>query len=90
MGPRVAPGANILLVEANSSSFADLVQSAVAFAAAQPGVVAVSMSFGGSEGSLETGLDSVFQTPVGHPGVTFLASTGDSDPQVVILPIRRT
>ena len=35
----LAPGASILLVEANSNSFADLVQTAVPFAAAQPGVL---------------------------------------------------
>ena len=36
------------------------------------------MSFDGSESSGESSLDSVFTTPSGHPGVTFLASTGDS------------
>ena len=36
------------------------------------------MSFGGSETSSETGMDSFFTTPAGHPGVTFIASTGDT------------
>src|SRR5262249_3087917 len=42
----IAPGAAILLVEANSASYADLL-TAVRTAAAQPNVVAVSMSWGG-------------------------------------------
>jgi subtilase family serine protease len=73
----IAPGANILLVEANSASFNDLL-TAVQTAAAQPGVVAVSMSWGGGEFSSETSFDSVFQTPANHTGVTFIASSGDS------------
>src|SRR5207253_5967612 len=44
----VAPGANVLLVEAKSSSFADLL-AAVDYAAAQPGVSVVSMSWGSGE-----------------------------------------
>src|SRR4029077_2005299 len=73
-----APGANILLVEANSDSNFDLIQSAVNYARSQPGVVAVSMSFSGSEFSSETSLDTYFTTPSGHGGVTFLAATGDT------------
>ena len=73
----MAPGAAILLVEANSSSDQDIF-AAVAFAARQPGVVAVSMSFGSSEYSGQTAFDSVFRTPTGHGGVTFIASSGDS------------
>jgi subtilisin-like proprotein convertase family protein len=73
----VAPGANIVLVEANSASYTDLM-AAASWAKNQPGVSAVSMSFGGSEWSGETGYDSVFTTPSGHQGVTFLASTGDN------------
>ncbi len=49
----IAPGANILLVEANSSSFSDLL-TAVNTARNAAGVVAVSMSWGGSEFSGET------------------------------------
>src|SRR5262249_31368454 len=66
-----------LLVEANDNSFGNLL-SAVSFAAKQPGVVAVSMSWGGGEFSGETSFDSTFQTPAGHGGVTFVASSGDS------------
>jgi hypothetical protein len=73
----IAPKANILLVEANTNSNVDL-NTAVKFAANYPGVVAVSMSWGGGESSGEAGSDSVYTTPSGHPGVTFLASSGDS------------
>jgi hypothetical protein len=73
----IAPGAGILLVEADSASYADLL-TAVSFAASQPQVVAVSMSWGGGEFSSETSFDSVFQTPAGHTGVTFIAASGDS------------
>ena len=72
----VAPGANILLVEANSNSYSDLM-TAVNYARSVTGVVAVSMSWGGGESSDETAYDSDFTTPSGHDGVTFLASTGD-------------
>jgi subtilisin-like proprotein convertase family protein len=74
----MAPGASILLVEANSSGLGDLVQSAVDFARQQPNVVAVSMSFGAGEFSNEaSALDSFFTTPANHTGVTFLGAAGD-------------
>jgi subtilase family serine protease len=73
----IAPQANIILVEAVAPTFSDLVQTAVPWAASQPGVVAVSMSFSGGEFSSESSYDSCFTTPSGHAGVTFLASTGD-------------
>jgi methionine-rich copper-binding protein CopC len=73
----LAPGANILLVEANSSGAGDLL-TAVNTARQQTGVVVVSMSFGYDEFSNDTTTDSTFTTPSGHPGVTFVASTGDS------------
>jgi hypothetical protein len=73
----IAPGAKILLVEANNASWTNLA-AGVRYAASQPGVVAVSMSFGGGEFSSETTLDSTFTTPSGHAGVTFVASSGDS------------
>ena len=80
----MAPGAQIILVEANSQSLSDLM-AAVATAAAQPGVSVVSMSWGFPEGQAvfaadEANYDSVFNVP----GVTFLASTGDygvADPE---------
>ncbi|HET6325081.1 MAG TPA: S53 family peptidase [Planctomycetaceae bacterium] len=73
----IAPQANIILFEANSNSFGDLLQ-AVSTAANTTGVSVVSMSWSGGEFGGETGADSYFTTPSGHPGVTFLASTGDS------------
>jgi hypothetical protein len=73
----VAPGARILLVEANSNSNADLF-AAVAFAASQPGVSVVSMSWGTPEFANESSFDATFTTPIGHAGVTFLAAPGDA------------
>ncbi|MBI2804803.1 MAG: hypothetical protein HYX68_07450 [Planctomycetes bacterium] len=72
----IAPRADILLVEASSNSFEDLF-TAVSYAARQPGVVAVSMSFAALEYYGVTSFDSVFRTPVGHNGVTFIAASGD-------------
>jgi len=73
----IAPGASILLVEANSNSYSDLM-TAVDYARRQPGVVAISMSWGGGEFSGETTYDSYFTTPAGHGGVAFFASSGDT------------
>ncbi len=72
----IAPGAKIVLVEANSASFSDLM-TAVNTASSYNGVDVVSMSWAGSEWSGETGLDSSFVTPSGHNGVTFIAAAGD-------------
>lgn len=69
----MAPGASIVLVEAASSSFADLFH-AVDVAKALPGVTQVSMSWGGSEFSGEAGNDSHLQ----KSGVVFFASSGDT------------
>ncbi len=73
----IAPGAQIILVEANSQSLSDLM-AAVATAASRPGVSVVSMSWGFAEGQSvlaadEATYDGVFNVP----GVTFVASTGD-------------
>ncbi len=70
----VAPAAKILLVEANSSYLSDLL-AAVDYASSAAKVV--SMSWGASEFSSETSYDSHF-SPQLHPGVTFVASSGDS------------
>jgi hypothetical protein len=72
-----APKADLLLVEASTNSFSNLF-AAAATAANEPRVSVVSMSFGGSEFSSETSYDSVFTTPSGHQGVSFVASAGDS------------
>jgi hypothetical protein len=68
----IAPNATILLVEAVSNDDGDLL-SAVDYGAGQPGVVAVSMSWGDTEFSGETSFDSHFN----KAGVTFFASSGD-------------
>ncbi|HEY5312937.1 MAG TPA: S8 family serine peptidase, partial [Pirellulales bacterium] len=76
----LAPGANILLVEASvTASGPDLddLMAAAEYAASVPGVSVVSMSWGTSEFSSEAQFDSDFVTPAGHSGVTFVASTGD-------------
>lgn len=69
----IAPGADILLVEAASNGLADLF-TAVLIAAAQPRVSVVSMSWGTSEFFGET----IFDTFLDHTGVTFVAASGDS------------
>ncbi|GGM10633.1 S53 family peptidase [Nakamurella endophytica] len=63
------PDCHILLVEASSASFANL-GAAVNVAARQPGVVAISNSYGGSDSSASSAYD--------HPGIAVTASTGDS------------
>ena len=73
----IAPGAAILLVEANSASASDLM-AAVNTARHAPGVVAVSLSWGTAEFNGESSYDSYFTTPAGHNGVTFVAASGDS------------
>ena len=58
----IAPQANIILFEASSTSFTDLL-AAVQTAATRSGVSVVSMSWGGAEFSGETSYDSYFTTP---------------------------
>ncbi len=73
----IAPGAKIILVEANSQSLADLMAGA-ATAASQPGVSVVSMSWGFAEGQAVLGTDeATYDSTFAAPGVTFVASTGD-------------
>ncbi len=74
----IAPQANIILFEANGADDSDLITTAVNTARNWPGVTAITMSFGRSESSSDTSEETVFTTPSGHAGVTFLASTGDS------------
>ena len=78
----MAPGANILLVEANSSSLNDLL-AAVNTARNTSGVSAVSMSWGTNEFRGETGYDQYFTTPSGHTSITFTASAGDNGAQAL-------
>ncbi|HEY3862163.1 MAG TPA: hypothetical protein VGO59_09770 [Verrucomicrobiae bacterium] len=68
----IAPAAKIMLVEASSSSTAALIQAVQV--AVKNGATVVSMSWGGGEFSGETSYDSYFAAP----GVTFVASAGDS------------
>jgi hypothetical protein len=78
----IAPAANILLVEAIDNTDTNLF-AAVDYAARQPGVVAVSMSFGRDESSADIPLNYHFLTPQGHAGVTFVASSGDAGAQAL-------
>ena len=71
----LAPGAGIVLVEANSDQVPDMM-AAVNVAKQIPGVSVISMSWSGSEFSGQTAYDSVFTTP----GVTFVSSSGDNGP----------
>ena len=81
----IAPGANILLVEATTNSNSDLV-AATDYARHAAGVSVVSMSWGGSEFfsfngfefDSQTAFDPTFTTPSGHQGVTFVVASGDS------------
>ena len=73
----MAPYAKIVLVEAASNSFSDLltaVDTASGIVAANSGSGQVSMSWGGSEFSSETAYDSHFT----KPGVVYFAASGDS------------
>ena len=68
----LAPGASIVLVEANSARVRDLM-AAVKVAKRISRVSVIAMSWGESEFLGETAYDSVFTTP----GVTFVAGSGD-------------
>jgi hypothetical protein len=65
------PNCHILLIEADSDALSNLgvaVNTAVSL-----GAVAVSNSYGGTEGSAETSFDAYYN----HPGVAITAATGD-------------
>lgn len=68
------PSCRILLVEANSATTADLGTS-VNKAAATPGVVAISNSYGGSESASDPTSVATYFT---HPGIAITVSAGDS------------
>jgi len=74
----MAPTAKIVLVEAASNSFADLLQ-AVDVASGILGVREVSMSWGGSEFSSETDSDTHFTTA----NVVYFACSGDTGGKVI-------
>ena len=74
----IAPTATILLVTARSASSSDLIV-AVNKAAAQPGVVAISLSFGGNEMPNQSGAsyDGVLKA-IQEQGIIVFAAAGDS------------
>jgi hypothetical protein len=73
----IAPAANIILVEAASSSLSSLF-NAVSFASEQTGVSVVSMSWGTNEFLGESNYDGLFTTPAGHTNVAYVAASGDT------------
>lgn len=66
------PDCKIVMVQAKTPSFANL-GAGVGTAAKQPGVVAVSNSYGGSDAA-----DASYGAFYNHPGVAVTASTGDN------------
>jgi subtilase family serine protease len=74
------PTCHILVVQAGSASFANL-GAGVNTAAGQPGVVAISNSYGGGDLS-----DATYGAPYHHPGIAITASTGDSGYQGASFP----
>lgn len=74
----IAPDASILLVEARDASSSGL-YAAINYATSQPGVVAVSMSWGGTEFSTQRNRDAYFN----KPGIVFFASAGDNGAQAL-------
>ena len=73
MASAACPDCHILLVEAASADL-PVLGAAETTAAKQPGVVAISNSFGVGEQPAETGWDSYFN----HPGIAVVAASGDS------------
>ncbi|MEA3009657.1 MAG: hypothetical protein QOJ91_1349 [Sphingomonadales bacterium] len=72
MASAMCPGCKIVLVQATSATLANLA-AAVRTAAAMPGVVAISNSYGGSE----TG-SSTYESAYNQPGKAVTVSSGDS------------
>ena len=68
----ICPGCKILVVQASSASIANL-GTAATTAARQPGVVAISNSYGGGDLA-----DSTYGSYYNHPGIAVTASTGDN------------
>jgi subtilase family serine protease len=66
------PDCKIVMVQAKTPSFANL-GAAVNTAARQPGVVAISNSYGGGDAP-----DTTYGSYYNHPGIAVTASTGDS------------
>jgi subtilase family serine protease len=74
----LAPAANILVVEANSSDNSDL-YPAIYYAQTVKIVSVISMSYTGGESPNDLGADpTVYVTPDTHKGITYVAASGDS------------
>src|SRR5271166_2912613 len=74
----LAPRANIILVEANSNSFDDLLAAVQVASSAPYNATVISMSWGGGEDPSELSYDSYFCNISNSNGaVTFFASSGD-------------
>jgi hypothetical protein len=78
----IAPGANILLVEANDGNLQDGMR-AVQTAASQPGVSVVSISWGWP---VVSGDDFAYNADFQKAGVTFIAASGDDGSSTVNYP----
>lgn len=72
----IAPGASLMLVQAKSDRLGDMLD-AVNYARYQPGVTAISMSWGLTEFDELSRFDRLFTTPNGHDGISFVAASGD-------------
>ena len=84
-----APGANIVLVEANDNTIGNImtaVNTARNMSGVSVVVVACTFNEGAVGASLEQTYDSIFTTPSGHTPVTFVAGTGNLYPQTVTYP----
>ena len=75
MASAICQDCHILLVQAKSSSFTDLM-AAVDMAAKQPGVVAISNSYGNTEFSSQGSYESHYNNPVAN-GIAVTVSSGD-------------
>jgi subtilase family serine protease len=76
MAHALAPTAKIILVEAASNAYSDMLQAENVAASAVAGGGEVSNSWGGTEFSGET--TSAYTAPFAASGVVFFASTGDN------------
>lgn len=84
----MAPGANIMVVNAfdkytdywgQTHQTLQYLEEEAQWAAGQPGVSVVSMSWGANSSFADVDYnDGYFTTPQGHSGVTFVASSGDN------------
>jgi subtilase family serine protease len=73
----IAPKAHVMLVEAKSAGTDDLLD-AIDYARHQPGVVSISMSWGGTASPFDMAHDDILTTPSHHGGIMFVSSSGDN------------